>query len=135
MDFRRVLFLSDRQAIRLARPRGLDDRLDELPRANGAGRVLEDILDAVEIDALIKVRNIGNDGGPVFSKRIFGASKFGQVGEPLMIAPPRFEDPEALALGVAIGERLVALLGERSEERRVGKECVSTCRCRWTPYH
>src|SRR3546814_15423812 len=23
---------------------------------------------------------------------------------------------------------------ERSEERRVGKECVSTCRTRWTPY-
>src|SRR3546814_8076608 len=32
----------------------------------------------------------------------------------------------------------VALLGglvERSEERRVGKECVSTCRSRWSPYH
>src|SRR3546814_12027677 len=23
----------------------------------------------------------------------------------------------------------------RSEERRVGKECVNTCRSRWTPYH
>src|SRR3546814_17272332 len=23
----------------------------------------------------------------------------------------------------------------RSEERRGGKECVSTCRCRWSPYH
>src|SRR3546814_21029084 len=28
-------------------------------------------------------------------------------------------------------ERLQA----RSEERRVGKECVSTCRSRWSPYH
>ena len=30
------------------------------------------------------------------------------------------------------------LLGQsptRSEERRVGKECVSTCRSRWSPYH
>src|SRR3546814_8591417 len=25
--------------------------------------------------------------------------------------------------------------GSRSEERRVGKECVSTCRSRWSPYH
>src|SRR3546814_4976244 len=25
--------------------------------------------------------------------------------------------------------------GCRSEERRVGKECVSTCRSRWSPYH
>ena len=26
-------------------------------------------------------------------------------------------------------------IGARSEERRVGKECVSTCRSRWSPYH
>src|SRR3546814_10925839 len=26
-------------------------------------------------------------------------------------------------------------LRERSEERRVGKECVSTCRSWWSPYH
>src|SRR3546814_18376371 len=26
-------------------------------------------------------------------------------------------------------------LNIRSEERRVGKECVSTCRSRWSPYH
>src|SRR3546814_16071620 len=25
--------------------------------------------------------------------------------------------------------------GKRSEERRVGKECVSKCRSRWSPYH
>src|SRR3546814_5499232 len=31
----------------------------------------------------------------------------------------------------------VAILEDvgRSEERRVGKECVSTCRSRWSPYH
>src|SRR3546814_20975635 len=27
------------------------------------------------------------------------------------------------------------LVEERSEERRVGNECVSTCRSRWSPYH
>src|SRR3546814_18503299 len=26
-------------------------------------------------------------------------------------------------------------MADRSEERRVGKECVSTCRSRWPPYH
>src|SRR3546814_17737758 len=25
--------------------------------------------------------------------------------------------------------------GRRAEARRVGKECVSTCRSRWSPYH
>src|SRR3546814_15602060 len=28
-----------------------------------------------------------------------------------------------------------SLANDRSEERRVGKECVSTCRSRWSPYH
>src|SRR3546814_14753189 len=28
-----------------------------------------------------------------------------------------------------------ATLYDRSEERRVGKECVRTCRSRWSPYH
>src|SRR3546814_13594952 len=35
--------------------------------------------------------------------------------------------------GPDVGE--VGLLEVRSEERRVGKECVSTCRSRWSPYH
>src|SRR3546814_13073850 len=34
------------------------------------------------------------------------------------------------------GEAAVATIGgRRSEERRVGKACVSTCRSRWSPYH
>src|SRR3546814_5774589 len=32
-------------------------------------------------------------------------------------------------------EMKVGLEVYRSEERRVGKECVSTCRSRWSPYH
>ena len=29
----------------------------------------------------------------------------------------------------------VILMTSRSEERRVGKECASMCRSRWSPYH
>src|SRR3546814_11586598 len=55
--------------------------------------------------------------------------------------------PERTGLGEAdrkglsrIGEAISALErrameAERSEERRVGNECVSTCRSRWSPYH
>src|SRR3546814_20204478 len=32
-------------------------------------------------------------------------------------------------------QRHTELAGARSEERRVGKECVRTCRSRWAPYH
>ena len=40
---------------------------------------------------------------------------------------------------VRVRERMGGGLGEnervRSEERRVGKECWSWCRSRWSPYH
>src|SRR3546814_11422934 len=35
----------------------------------------------------------------------------------------------------ALVEMIEASRSWRSEERRVGKECVSTCRSRWSPYH
>src|SRR3546814_7683705 len=34
-----------------------------------------------------------------------------------------------------LGKRVDYSGRSRSEERRVGKECVSTCRSRWSPYH
>src|SRR3546814_14817242 len=39
---------------------------------------------------------------------------------------------ELRALRLEAGE--IVLRRPRSEERRVGKECVSTCRSRWSPY-
>src|SRR3546814_11272373 len=69
--------------------------------------VLDQLLErVVGVAAQIAHGNLG-----VFA---FGADHFGQV------TPPLF------------GERRH---GNRSEERRVGKECVSTCRSRWSPYH
>src|SRR3546814_12347582 len=41
-----------------------------------------------------------------------------------------------IAADLAAGRyRGVARDCDRSEERRVGNECVSTCRSRWSPYH
>src|SRR3546814_5923865 len=46
---------------------------------------------------------------------------------------------ECLARGpqarIAAGAGILGENRRRSEERRVGKECVSTCRSRWSPYH
>src|SRR3546814_3099803 len=41
----------------------------------------------------------------------------------------------ALSTDQQIGETPMRAMVVRSEERRVGKECVSTCRSRWSPYH
>src|SRR3546814_7070681 len=68
------------------------------------------------------------------------------IGKPGLSACASLIFPDLSDL-VALGRRLVLRRGagrdqshgsqcpERSEERRVGKECVSTCRSRWSPYH
>src|SRR3546814_20216068 len=38
-------------------------------------------------------------------------------------------------LDATLGPRVAEQIAERSEERRVGKECVSTCRSGWWPDH
>src|SRR3546814_10069407 len=52
-------------------------------------------------------------------------------GHPVVQMPQsiHYADPAAAA------EMAEAIRNHRSEERRVGKECVSTCRSRWSPYH
>src|SRR3546814_15799206 len=40
-----------------------------------------------------------------------------------------------VAHGTIVGLDVGPARAMRSEERRVGKECVSTCRSRWSPYH
>src|SRR3546814_1590999 len=59
------------------------------------------------------------------------------------LAQGAFDDGETIGDVVALGDAAAPWpvhadgmdLVERSEERRVGKECVSTCRSRWSPYH
>ena len=55
------------------------------------------------------------------------------LGIPLLIAPKRIfaikQEP------FECGKDPVMLPEGRSEERRVGKECSSPCRSRWSPYH
>src|SRR3546814_9962810 len=73
-----------------------------------------------------------------------GSSRNGVQENVVRRLPVEAEGPGGIIeLGVL---RLVALsrgrrrirhiqIAIRSEERRVGKECVSTCRSRWSPYH
>src|SRR3546814_14019356 len=64
------------------------------------------------------------------------------LAEPRDQVELRFQPVDVLFLGLEdVGEQPAAdeiadllAVHDRSEERRVGKECVSTCRSRWSPY-
>ena len=47
----------------------------------------------------------------------------------------RYSFADVVRLRVAARLRSSGVGLARSEERRVGKECQSTCRSRWSPYH
>src|SRR3546814_16994283 len=56
-----------------------------------------------------------------------GLKRVGKGSDLVECSVGKIVDPDDIA-GVRSADR-------RSEERRVGKECVSTCRSRWSPYH
>src|SRR3546814_13486856 len=57
----------------------------------------------------------------------------GRAERALEIFPELVEHQHRRAGHLSGGQQQMLALG-RSEERRVGKECVSTCRSRWSPY-
>src|SRR3546814_3129853 len=74
----------------------------------------------------------------VCSSDLAGRARRGLHLLPVLAPPPRQRAGAGLAPQPDPRRRGVALIPvqeERSEERRVGKECVSTCRSRWSPYH
>src|SRR3546814_16595799 len=57
------------------------------------------------------------------------AARYG--GEEFALLLPRTRAAQA----VQLGDNIRVLVSGRSDERRVGKESVSTCRSRWSPNH
>src|SRR3546814_17707409 len=81
----------------------------------------------------------GNVDGAVV-ERLVVAHRLGHVGVDVgQVAEVRaFELQYRRRIGsvdLGIGDEQFGAESLRSEERRVGKECVSTCRSRWSPYH
>src|SRR3546814_12150137 len=84
---------------------------------------------------------VGTGGSAVWLTDGTGAPTLTLLGRPVIMtekAPGALGDVGDLSfvdLGMyLIGDRQMMTV-DRSEERRVGKECVSKCRSRWSPYH
>src|SRR3546814_9489200 len=85
------------------------------------------LVTGVQTCALPIYRPFGTTDGPRFSN---GVQYFGKFNN--------FTVGTEYIFGETAGDNSAGsakALGLRSEERRVGKECVSTCRYRWSPYH
>src|SRR3546814_12445986 len=77
----------------------------------------EDITRAVLTQIIVEEENKGQNLLPIsFLRQLIGF-----YGDNLQMVVPRYLE--------------TAMSTFRSDERRVGKECVSTCRSRWSPYH
>src|SRR3546814_19070297 len=73
---------------------------------------------------------VTHDGGRTYQDRSFDGSPWRQRNEPdptkINYATQFWCTTDPVVYFSAAG---------RSEERRIGKECVSTCRSRWSPYN
>src|SRR3546814_15272462 len=78
------------------------------------------------LESTIRVLAAGN----TLDEALLSASR--EAPEP--IKPLFFSVGRQVRLGAPL-EAVLMQTAERSEERRVGKECVSTCRSRWSPSH
>src|SRR3546814_15959524 len=104
--------------------------------ADLANRIDADDLD-VHADDILVLKNIGPKGAP-------GMPEAGYIPIPRKLAVQGVKDMARISdgrmSGTAFGTIVLhvtpeSAVGGRSEERRVGKECVRTCRSRWSPYH
>ena len=91
-------------------------------RGAAAMGVLKFALQAIAVAAAIAL-----GAAVVAAVKFEGAMR--NVNSILQLGQPQFE-----ALSASVLE-MSTRLPERSEERRVGKECSELCRSRWSPYH
>src|SRR3546814_18238519 len=77
------------------------------------------------------------DKGIVAARHVVMATHLplGQVGGYYALAYPKAEPVIAAKISRVPEGMYLNVEDPSSEERRVGKECVSQCRSRWSPYH
>ena len=70
----------------------------------------------------------------LFCAWIGGTTAAGATGTVIgfVTKEPPLLAPAIVGVSVAVG---IYIILSRSEERRVGKECLRLCRSRWSPYH
>src|SRR3546814_12423959 len=92
----------------------------------------DEVLRSIEAERRVEIVEIGR--GVEFHDRIEDALGATAADGTRRVAPELVDDVGRMQ---RVGVRAPVggfAMPQRSEERRVGKECVSTCRSRWSPY-
>src|SRR3546814_14193778 len=100
-------------------------------------RRVADTLNRYEIAA--RLADAITDAADAAHTRAFEEAQFGEASADAIVDCEYYDDLAAAWSLVASEHQLInpdAIFAHdgRSEERRVGTECVSTCRSRWAPY-
>src|SRR3546814_9445297 len=124
--------------------------LGQSPRLMAAGIVAYGTSQFLNVTIFSKLRGRDSAGTTWLAIRGAIASALSQIVDTLLFVTIAFYGvfPIANLMGgqmldkVAVSVLVIPFvitglvaLGRRSEERRVGNACVSTCRSRWSPYH
>src|SRR3546814_18693775 len=96
-------------------------------------RISDGSSDVCSSDLDLVQRKLKAKGGKVTPEEEPARPSGSNVVDLMAALKKSLEKPEGKAPATKTTARKAP--AKRSEERRVGKECVSTCRSRWTPYH
>src|SRR3546814_14990809 len=104
----------------------------DLAQQGAVGGTVDDVAGAAEADH----RHPGSERRAGAGRRILDREAGGRI-DAQSLGGGEIDVGVRLAAFPAVGavDMVCEMMRERSEERRVGKECVSTCRSRWSPYH
>src|SRR3546814_582581 len=83
---------------------------------------------------IIDITYSGPDGWPLFAALVDPYRRLPTANVVVLMHGGGPDHQSLIPLARQLCDRHAVLLPDRSEERRVGKECVSTCRSRWSPY-
>src|SRR3546814_15488889 len=118
----------DEARLRAAGVEGMDDQA-------GLRRGIEPVrVEADEAEARLRRREGPGQAAAMILRYVIIVHGAGDVEIGIGVEPLDEAQPLVAKIGFHL-EIGVEAEGLRSEERRVGKECVSTCRSRWSPYH
>src|SRR3546814_13563010 len=92
----------------------------------------EQIIEAISSKTLVEVMELVKAMEEKFG--VSAAAPVAVAAGPAAAGAAAAEEQTEFTVNLkSAGEKKVEVI--RSEERRVGKECVDTCRYRWSPYH